>query len=146
MSNTRFPCKAIGIPTEASLMRIPSTDNEKWSDLFLSITHFQYICFVDRCLSFCTLFLLAIAVSVLLRFSDSEYTFGIFKLVLEHIYLYILSVYQSACSKNIYEFDDLYAFKTCIEVFIIFILSILKTYSSLQCNNRFTRLSNSAEI
>jgi hypothetical protein len=32
-------------------------------------------------------FLLAIAVSVLLRFTDSDYTFGIFKLSLEHIYL-----------------------------------------------------------
>ena len=38
-------------------------------------------CFVDRCLSFCT-FLLAIVLSVLLRYMDYDYTFGIFKLFL----------------------------------------------------------------
>jgi len=35
-----------------------------------------WVCFVDRCLSF---FLLAIVLSVL-RFTDSDYPFGIFKL------------------------------------------------------------------
>ena len=35
-----------------------------------------YVCFVDRCLSFC---LLAIVLSVL-RYMDSDYPFGIFKL------------------------------------------------------------------
>ena len=39
------------------------------------------VCFVDRCLSFCT-FLLAIVLSALLRFTDSDYTLGIFKLFL----------------------------------------------------------------
>ena len=38
-----------------------------------------YVCFVDRCLSFCT-FLFAIVLSVLLRYTDSDYPFGIFKL------------------------------------------------------------------
>ena len=38
------------------------------------------VCFVDRCLSFCN-FLLAIVLSVL-RYTDSDYPFGIFKLVL----------------------------------------------------------------
>jgi hypothetical protein len=38
-----------------------------------------YVCFVDRCLSF-VLFLLAIVLSVHLRFTDSDYLFGIFKL------------------------------------------------------------------
>ena len=37
-----------------------------------------YVCFVDCCLSFCT-FLLAIVLSVLLRYTDSDYPFGIFK-------------------------------------------------------------------
>jgi hypothetical protein len=37
-----------------------------------------YVCFVDRCLSFCTFFL-SIVLSVL-RFTDSDYLFGIFKL------------------------------------------------------------------
>ena len=36
-----------------------------------------YVCFVDRCLSFCT-FSLAIVLSVLLRYTDSDYLFGIF--------------------------------------------------------------------
>jgi hypothetical protein len=38
-----------------------------------------YVCFVDHCLSF-ELFLLTIALSVLLRYMDSDYPFGIFKL------------------------------------------------------------------
>ena len=37
------------------------------------------VCFVDRCLSFCT-FLLVIVLSILLRLTDSDYPFGIFKL------------------------------------------------------------------
>jgi hypothetical protein len=42
-----------------------------------------YVCFVDRCLSFCTFsFFLAIVMSVLLRYTDSDYPFGIFKLFL----------------------------------------------------------------
>jgi hypothetical protein len=45
---------------------------------------FSFMCmfFVDRCLSFCpfVLFLLAIVLSVLLRFTDYDYPFGIFKL------------------------------------------------------------------
>ena len=40
------------------------------------------VCFVDRCLSFCPFFFLAIVLSVLLRFTDSDYPFGIFKLFL----------------------------------------------------------------
>ena len=40
-----------------------------------------YVCFVGHCLSFCT-FLLAITLSVLLRYTDSDYPFGIFKLLL----------------------------------------------------------------
>jgi hypothetical protein len=38
-----------------------------------------YVCFVDRCLSFCT-FVLAIVLSVLLRYTISDCSFGIFKL------------------------------------------------------------------
>ena len=36
------------------------------------------VCFVDRYLSFCTVFLLSIVLSVLLRLTDSDYPFGIF--------------------------------------------------------------------
>ena len=41
------------------------------------------VCFVDRCLSFCT-FSLAIVLSVL-RYTDSDYPFGIFKLFLNNM-------------------------------------------------------------
>ena len=40
-----------------------------------------YVCFADRCLSFCT-FLVAIVLSVLLRYTDSDCPFVIFKLFL----------------------------------------------------------------
>ena len=39
-----------------------------------------YVCFVDRCFSFCT-FSFAIMLSVLLRYTDSDYPFGIVKLL-----------------------------------------------------------------
>ena len=39
------------------------------------------VCFVDRCLPFCP-FLFAIVFSVVLRFTDSHYSFGIFTLCL----------------------------------------------------------------
>ena len=42
------------------------------------------VCFVDRCLASCS-FLLAIVLSVLLRFTDSDYPFGIFKLFLQFV-------------------------------------------------------------
>jgi len=42
------------------------------------------VCFVDHCLSFST-FSLAIVLSVLLRYTDSDYPFGIFKLFLLHM-------------------------------------------------------------
>jgi len=40
-----------------------------------------YVRFVDRCLSFCTVSL-ATALSVLIRYTDSDCPFGIFKLFL----------------------------------------------------------------
>ena len=42
------------------------------------------VCFVDPCLSFCA-FRLAIVLSVLLRFTDYDYPFGIFKLFLKMV-------------------------------------------------------------
>ena len=39
-----------------------------------------YVCFVDRCLSFCAFFLLVIVLSVLLLYTNSDYPCGIFKL------------------------------------------------------------------
>ena len=43
-----------------------------------------YVCFVDLCLSFCTIFLLSIVLSVRLRYTDSDYPYGIFKLFFWH--------------------------------------------------------------
>ena len=39
------------------------------------------VCFVDRCLSLCSIFFWPV-LSVLLRYTDSDYPFGIFKLFL----------------------------------------------------------------
>jgi hypothetical protein len=54
-----------------------------------------YVCFVDRCLFFCT-FHSAIVLSVLLRYMDSDYPFGIFKLFLKintyAIFVYIFAI------------------------------------------------------
>jgi hypothetical protein len=41
-----------------------------------------FVCFVDRCLSF-DLFIVAIVLSVLLLYTDSDYTFDILKLFLQ---------------------------------------------------------------
>ena len=49
-----------------------------------------YVCFVDRCLSFCT-FAVAIVLSVL-RYTDSDYPFVIFKLFFQHYFSYIVAV------------------------------------------------------
>ena len=51
------------------------------------------------CISLFVLFLLAIVLSVLIRFTDSDYTFGIFKLVLTNVYrtlqiCYVVISYQ----------------------------------------------------
>jgi len=46
------------------------------------------VCFVDRCLSFCT-FSFGACVSVLLRYTDSDCSFGIFKLFLCMVYMYV---------------------------------------------------------
>ena len=43
------------------------------------------VCFVDRCLFFWFFFLLTIVLFVLLRLSDSDYSFGIFKLFFYNI-------------------------------------------------------------
>jgi hypothetical protein len=44
------------------------------------------VCFVDRCLSFCT-FCFGYWFSILFRFTDSYYPFGIFKLFLRPYYI-----------------------------------------------------------
>ena len=54
------------------------------------------VCFVDSSLSFC-LFLLAIVLSVLLRFTYSDYSFGIFKLFLSFFYCRLKTVSYSRC-------------------------------------------------
>ena len=46
------------------------------------------VCVIDRCLFF-VLFHLAIVLSILLRFTDSDYPFSIFKLFFHHI-IYVM--------------------------------------------------------
>ena len=59
----------------------PSGAPEFTPGLRVTRSLFFYVCFVDRCLSFCTFFL-AIVLSVLLRYIDFDCPFGIFKLFL----------------------------------------------------------------
>ena len=52
------------------------------------------VCFIDRCLSVCHFYLLTIVLSVLLLFTDYNYSFGIFKLFL-HVrsdYFYLMKI------------------------------------------------------
>jgi hypothetical protein len=60
-----------------------------------------YVCFVDCCLFFCT-FLLAIVLSVL-RYTDSDYPFGIFKLFFLGYYqvCYFVLTEGSKCKRRI---------------------------------------------
>ena len=50
-----------------------------------------YVCFIDRCFCPFVLFLLAIVLSGLLRYTDSDYSFGIFKLFLISMFVFHLS-------------------------------------------------------
>ena len=53
-----------------------------------------FVCFVDRCLSFCT-FSFGLVLSVLLRYTDSDYPFGIFKLFLNKIvFMHVISAFS----------------------------------------------------
>ena len=62
------------------------------------------VCFVDRCF---VLFLLAIVLSVLLRFTDYDYPFGIIKLfinetnVIHNMYVIYVMIAQDLDSQNI---------------------------------------------
>jgi len=67
---------------EQELLTLPEhlTPPPVFSEVRVTRSLVLYVCFVDRCLSFCTFFLLTIVLSVLLRYTDSDYPFGIFKL------------------------------------------------------------------
>ena len=56
-----------------------------------------YVCFVDRCLSF---FFLAIMLSVPLRYTDSDYHFGIYKLFLMLFDIYLKKYKQGHCRNS----------------------------------------------
>ena len=53
-------------------------ENNCFSPLFLRMKDVLCVCFIDRCLSFCPF---SFGHCVLLRFTDSDYPFGIFKLL-----------------------------------------------------------------
>jgi hypothetical protein len=61
-----------------TLLKHPSSP-PVFSGVRLTRSLVLYVCFVDRCLSFCTFFW-AIVLSVFLRYTDSDCSFGIFKL------------------------------------------------------------------
>jgi hypothetical protein len=80
---------------EQKLLTIPRRLSSSPVFSGVRVTRSLVLCvyFVDRCLSLCpfffwplcclSFFLLAIVLSVLFRFTDSDYTFGIFKLFLQ---------------------------------------------------------------
>jgi hypothetical protein len=68
---------------EQELLTLPEhlTSIPVFSGIRVTRSLVLYVCFVDRCLSFCVLFLFAIVLSVLLRYTDSDCPFDIFKLL-----------------------------------------------------------------
>jgi hypothetical protein len=63
------------------------------------------VCFVDRCVYFCV-FLLTIVLSVLLRFTDSDYPFDIFKDLLSSLCLSFMCMFcRSLCVLLCVSFD-----------------------------------------
>ena len=71
-------------PLEQELFTLPEHPSSPpvFSEVSVTRSLVLCVCLVARYLSFCTL-LLAIVLSVLLRFTDSYYPFGIFKLFLQ---------------------------------------------------------------
>jgi hypothetical protein len=67
---------------EQELLTLPEhlSSPSVFSEVHVTQSLVLCVCFVDRCLSLCT-FLLAIVLSVL-RYTDSDYPFGVFKLFL----------------------------------------------------------------
>ena len=68
---------------EQELLTLPEhlSSPQDFSGVRVAWSLVLYVCLVDRCLSFC-LFSLVIVLSVLLRYTDSDYPFGIVKLFL----------------------------------------------------------------
>jgi len=60
------------------------------------VTRVLCVCFVDRCLSFYT-FSVGYVLSVLLRFTDSDYSFGIIKLFFSPEVISFVNVLYSTC-------------------------------------------------
>jgi hypothetical protein len=75
---------------EQELLTLPEHPSSPpdFSGVRVSRSLVLYVCFVDRCLSFVP-FLLGIVLSVLLRYTDSDYPFGIFKLFLDDVFIAI---------------------------------------------------------
>ena len=71
-------------PVEQELITLPEhlSSPPVFSGVHVTRSLVLCVCFVDHWVSFCTFFLLAIVLSVLFRFTDSDYSFGIFKLSL----------------------------------------------------------------
>jgi hypothetical protein len=107
------------------------------------------VCFIDRCLSFC-IFLLAIVLSAPLRYTDSDYTYGILKLFLLFpvIWIFTNNVSRRSCSiinpeKTIdlsHENNKLYQ-TMCASQVLMEIMGI-RTHSLSQVNRITIRLIN----
>jgi len=74
-----------GVAREQPTIPEHLTSLSVFSDVPVTRSLVLCVFFVYRCLSF-SIFLLAIVLSYLLRFMDSDYPFGIFKLFLQEVY------------------------------------------------------------
>jgi hypothetical protein len=78
---------------EQALLTLPEhlSSPPVFSGVRVTRSLYLYVCFVDRCLSVCTFF--AMVLSVLLRYTISDCSFGIFKLFFcRFAYLFFLNI------------------------------------------------------
>jgi hypothetical protein len=121
----------IGISNFIKIMHAHLSSRPVFSGVRVTRSLVLYVCFVDRCLSFCpfsfelfynliewvseggregvsVLFLLAIALSDLLRFTDSNYPFCIFKYFLFNTKYQLLSYIMARKSYIQWNDDDVH--------------------------------------
>jgi hypothetical protein len=96
-----------------------------------------WVCFGDRCLSFCP-FPLTLILSVLLRFTDSDYPFSIFKLFKQY---WLISLIIRA--KTISFLTDLTIYSTYIAMYISWKLWKQRSYSDSHTFHKYQQSEQS---
>ena len=88
------------------------------------------VCFVDRCLAFYT-FILAIVLSVLLRYTDSDYPFGIlWPLCFQFFFdIRILIIPLVSCGHCVVNSSSIYRFWLPLWYLVAIVLSVLLRYT-----------------